>query len=70
MPRSAWERAARHPCYNLLLSFKLAKEELRQRVLETWSQLGSSDRERQQAAKNWYVVYGDDLVADTETQPA
>ncbi len=44
-----------------LLSLNLDKEDLRQRVLQGSSSLISSDQKRQQAIKNWYIVYGDDL---------
>jgi hypothetical protein len=44
-----------------LLSLNLNKEDLRQRVLQGSSSLISSDQKRQQAIKNWYIVYGEDL---------
>jgi hypothetical protein len=44
-----------------VLSLNLNKEELRQRVLQGSSSLGSSDQNRRQAISNWYIVYGDDL---------
>ena len=44
-----------------LLSLNLNKEELKQRVLQASSTLISSDQNRRQAIKNWYIVYGDDL---------
>ena len=43
------------------LSLNLNKEELRKRVLQGSSSLISSDQNRRQAVKNWYIVYGDDL---------
>ncbi len=43
------------------LSLNLNKQELRQRVLQGSSSLISSDQNRRQAVKNWYIVYGDDL---------
>ncbi len=47
-----------------LLSLDLDKEELRQRVLLGSSSLISSEQNRRQAIKNWYIVYGDDLGLD------
>jgi hypothetical protein len=44
-----------------LLSLNLNKEELRQRVLQGSSSLGSSDQNRRQAITHWYIVYGEDL---------
>ena len=44
-----------------VLSLNLNKEELRQRVLQGSSKLMSSDQNRRQAIRNWYIVYGDDL---------
>ena len=44
-----------------LLSLNLNKEELRQRVLQGLPSLISSDQNRRQAIRNWYIVYGDDL---------
>ncbi len=44
-----------------LLSLALNKEELKQRVLQRSTSLISSDQNRQQAIRNWYIVYGDDL---------
>ena len=52
-----------------LLSLSLDKEALRQRVLQASSNLISSDQNRLQAIKNWYVVYGDDLGLDLEQAP-
>jgi len=49
-----------------LLSPNLNKEELRQRVLQGSSSLISSDQNRRQAIKNWYIVHGDDLGLDLE----
>jgi hypothetical protein len=49
-----------------LLSLNLNKEELRQRVLQGSSSLISSDQNRRQAIKNWYIVHGDDLGLDLE----
>jgi hypothetical protein len=49
-----------------LLSLNFNKEELRQRVLQGSSSLISSDQNRRQAIKNWYIVYGDDLGLDLE----
>ena len=42
-----------------LLSQTVSQEELKQRVLQESSRLISSDQNRQQAIKNWYIVYGD-----------
>jgi len=52
-----------------LLALNLNKEELRQRVLQASTSLVSSDQNRRQAIKNWYIVYGDDLglVLDAES---
>ncbi len=44
-----------------LLSLNLNKEELRQRVVQGLPSLISSDQNRRQAIRNWYIVYGDDL---------
>jgi len=49
-----------------LLALNLNKEELRQRVLQGSSSLISSDQNRRQAIKNWYIVHGDDLGLDLE----
>jgi hypothetical protein len=49
-----------------LLSQTVNQEELKQRVLQESSSLISSDQNRQQAIKNWYIVYGDDLGLDFE----
>jgi hypothetical protein len=49
-----------------LLSVNINQEELRQRVLQESSSLISSDQNRRQAIKNWYIVYGDDLGLDRE----
>jgi hypothetical protein len=51
-----------------LLSLTLDKEELRQRVLQESSSLISSDQNRRQAIKNWYIVYGDDLGLDLDEE--
>jgi hypothetical protein len=49
-----------------LLSLKINQEELRQRVLQESSGPISSDQNRRQAIKNWYIVYGDGLGLDLE----
>jgi hypothetical protein len=49
-----------------LLSLYLNKEELRQRVLRGSSSLISSDQNRRQAIRNWYIVYGENLGLDLE----
>ena len=51
-----------------LLSLNLNKEELRQRVLQGSTSLISSDQNRRQAIKNWYIVYGDDLGLDLDEE--
>jgi len=51
-----------------LLSLNLNKEELRQRVHQGASCLISSDQNRRQAIKNWYIVYGDDLDFDLQEE--
>ncbi len=51
-----------------LLSVNLDKEELRRRVLQGSSSLISSDQNRRQAIKNWYIVYGEDLGLNPEAE--
>jgi hypothetical protein len=53
-----------------LLSLSLDKEELRHRVIQGSSCLISSEQSRQQAIKNWYIVYGEDLGLDTGKGPS
>jgi hypothetical protein len=47
-----------------LLSSALDKEQLRRRVVGGLSTLGSSVEERDQAIRNWYIVYGEELDFD------
>jgi hypothetical protein len=44
-----------------LLSLCLDKEQLRERAIHGVSPYSSSDQDRQQAIRNWYIVYGEDL---------
>ena len=46
-----------------LFSLELDKETLKQRVLQASSTLIACDHDRQQAIKNWYVVYGENLIS-------
>ena len=47
-----------------LLSSALDKEQLRQRVGGGLSTLGSGVEQRDQAIRNWYIVYGEVLDLD------
>jgi hypothetical protein len=49
-----------------LLSLTVNQAELNQRVLQESSSLISSDQNRQQAIRNWYIVYGDHLDLDVQ----